>query len=88
MPSSEVLLVSQYSSVICCCSAVQVNTNPVNLTATNDYQQSLATKNVNITVHKYRDNMGQTAHLITDLYNLLVYATPQQWDEEAQQVTR
>ena len=70
------------------CAAVQVLGKAVTLTPTNKYKHMMRTEKVNITVHRYRDSIGQSVHVTTDLYNLLIYATPRQWDEREQQVLR
>lgn len=60
----------------------------VNLTAANNYEHKLEGEKVNVTVYKYRAGMGQSVHMTTDLYDLIVYVTPRQWDEEVQEVAR
>lgn len=67
---------------------MEINGEPVVLTAANNFQQNIKAGVVNTTVHKYREGVGQTVHMTTNLYNLLVYATPKQWDAAAQEVTR
>lgn len=68
--------------------AVALNGEVVNLTASNSYEQTFQNSEVNVVVHKYRQMIGQTVHLTTRLYNILIYASPRQWDEKFQEVTR
>ena len=37
---------------------------------------------------QYQVGLGETVKLASDLYNLLVYATPKAWDEATQQMNR
>lgn len=67
---------------------MQVNDQAINLSAANDYQHSGQGKTVNVTVHKYREGLGQAVHMTTALYNFLVHATPKQWDEAVQEDLR
>ena len=76
---------AQYSRSM---SAVLVNDEAVNLTAANQYQETMNFPKVSFAAHKYRTSMGESVHMVTDLYNLLVYATPKQWEEDSQQVER
>lgn len=61
---------------------VLINGEPVDLNQDNSFQAGHYTDKVNITVHKYREHLGNTAHLITNLYNMMVVATPSGWNEE------
>jgi hypothetical protein len=67
---------------------VKIDGQPVELSQDNRFLSSHQTDKVNVTVHKYRENLGQTVHMITNLYNMLVIAAPSQWSEEAQETVR
>jgi len=67
---------------------VKIDGKPVDLNQDNGFQAAHQTDKVNVTVHKYREHLGNTVHLITNLYNLLVVATPKEWNEELQDSVR
>ena len=68
--------------------AVAINGSAVNFTAANNYEYHLTAGTLDLTAHKYRTELGQSVHMTTDLYNLLVYVTPRQYDQEIQQLVR
>lgn len=80
----KMLALISYPSVL----AVTLNGETINLSASNNYEETFQTADVLVVIHKYRELMGQTIHLTTSLYTILIYATPHQWDEEYQEVTR
>jgi hypothetical protein len=37
---------------------------------------------------QYREGLGETIHLVSDIYDFLIYATPKAFDEATQQMNR
>jgi len=67
---------------------VVINGKPVILTQENNFESIATFDKLNVTTHKYREGLGETVHLVSDVFDFLVYATPRAWDEETKEMNR
>lgn len=58
------------------------------LTNENNFESSMTSPKVNVTTHKFREELGETVHVVTDIYNFMLYASPRKWDEENKVINR
>ena len=68
--------------------AVMINGESVLLNQQNNYEDIQNFGRLNVTTHKFRAGLGETVHLVSDLFDFLVSAAPSAWDEETQQMNR